>query len=101
LRRRATSTLVAYTTLFRSRGEGAHADHPAKAGSATYGISTRPSTKPWAWSRQESDSSRTDPTSGRPPARRDPHALRSWRRSSARSEEHTSELQSRENLVCR
>src|SRR5690242_21917581 len=40
-------------------------------------------------------------TTSRWSARRDPRACSSWRRTWRRSEEHTSELQSHVNLVCR
>src|SRR5438034_8548982 len=72
------STLFPYTTLFRSHGsrECAECPHPA-----------------------------TDPRRHRSPARRDrAPALRpgrSGRHGSGRSEEHTSELQSHSDLVCR
>src|SRR5690606_40549125 len=88
------STLFPYTTLFRSR----HRAHPAR-----YGRRRSP---------PESRSSQTAPPSPPPPAgpRRSAAATRcrrcaAWRSATGcqrpRSEEHTSELQSRENLVCR
>src|SRR5207302_8090910 len=75
------SPLFPYTTLFRSAAPAA----PAAAGVAAPGSPRRGSRR---------DNSRREPTppgvaTARAPARR------------GRSEEHTSELQSRENLVCR
>src|SRR5690606_39745515 len=80
-RRPPRSTLFPYTTLFRS-------GHPVDR----RGLRLGPGPVPAA------------PGEGRPPgARRDraPRFAAAWSRSSGRSEEHTSELQSRENLVCR
>src|SRR5690606_42164902 len=87
-----SSTLFPYTTLFRSgemRGatgawRGAGCD---PVGSATPATRSRPSPSP----------SPTTPTTGRSGACPSTHPARVIRR----SEEHTSELQSRENLVCR
>src|SRR2546427_7464926 len=64
IRRPPRSTLFPYTTLFRSRGEGA--PDRAQAGKEILSL-----------------------------------AHRLPRRAQARSEEHTSELQSQSNLVCR
>src|SRR2546429_7227103 len=75
IRRPPRSTLFPYTTLFRSRGV-----HPA-AGAATPGRE-----------RQCGEPGRDDGDCG------DRHGPD---RSHARSEEHTSELQSRLHLVCR
>src|SRR3712207_8837648 len=78
IRRPPRSTLFPYTTLFRSA--------PHRRG---------PARKP-ARGREVAPASGR---SGRPPA---PAARRSGRRpAAARSEEHTSELQSRQYLVCR
>src|SRR3712207_8418753 len=79
IRRPPRSTLFPYTTLFRSR--------PTSACRAVSTISppsttTRRSTWPARW----------------PPT---PTPSPSWRSSPVRSEEHTSELQSRQYLVCR
>src|SRR5690349_23313322 len=80
------STLFPYTTLFRSRG----APLGDRAG-ARAGRDARPRLL----------------AAGEPPPRRRPDARRPARRPAApaqpasRSEEHTSELQSRRDLVCR
>src|SRR5690606_40150241 len=77
LRRPPRSTLFPYTTLFRSRsGWSAPSSWP-------------PDARPRPRVRRA--------TPDRPPRRHGPAA----RPRRARSEEHTSELQSRENLVCR
>src|SRR3712207_8238565 len=83
IRRPPRSTLFPYTTLFRSRGY----ELPQRAG------------RGGARLRVENDG--RCPGGPRPGARL-PRASRADRRSSlARSEEHTSELQSRQYLVCR
>src|SRR2546430_9360783 len=73
IRRPPRSTLFPYTTLFRSRGER---------------------------QQEQRGSSGQDPLHGRSPvrARRRAGAAAEWY---TRSEEHTSELQSQSNLVCR
>src|SRR3712207_6954201 len=81
IRRPPRSTLFPYTTLFRSRARslGAHrrADGRVRpGGSAAAGAVRRPADLP----------------AGRHPGEDRPHE---------RSEEHTSELQSRQYLVCR
>src|SRR2546430_3860989 len=74
IRRPPRSTLFPYTTLFRS---AARADGACGSGEPTL-------------------------TATRPPRRRRwPDRAAGGRRSSDRSEEHTSELQSQSNLVCR
>src|SRR3712207_7448915 len=73
IRRPPRSTLFPYTTLFRSRADGHH--HPAAAGRGGRGRGAQP------------------------PAHRARH--RGERSRAGRSEEHTSELQSRQYLVCR
>src|SRR5436309_8820256 len=78
IRRPPRSTLFPYTTLFRSRGR----DRPPGSRAAD----------------QSSPAAR--PASGRPPPGGAGAPAR-VRRPCWRSEEHTSELQSRENLVCR
>src|SRR5438093_9819606 len=81
LRRPPRSTLFPYTTLFRSRRRLADApahDHPAHGSRAP---------------RRSSDA--------RHASGGDPRAHRPHRRGMIRSEEHTSELQSLTNLVCR
>src|SRR2546430_13368140 len=74
IRRPPRSTLFPYTTLFRSR-RGGHAGRLRDAQRAPRGLGSRRARR------------------GPPPAVRRPRA--------ARSEEHTSELQSQSNLVCR
>src|SRR5690606_41612879 len=82
LRRPPRSTLFPYTTLFRSTSASPGPSRTGRlpAGSSSSSPPTRtPSPAPRRWAS----------------VRRTPSA------SSPRSEEHTSELQSRENLVCR
>src|SRR3712207_8964794 len=79
IRRPPRSTLFPYTTLFRSRG-------PAPGPPGT-------SVPPVAPVRTPRDGPST-PAREAPVRRRSPHRL-------LRSEEHTSELQSRQYLVCR
>src|SRR3712207_8247154 len=76
IRRPPRSTLFPYTTLFRSAGAGADPPHRARAGGGA----------------------------GAPAGGRAEQHLDRLRRAPAgapRSEEHTSELQSRQYLVCR
>src|SRR5436309_9917603 len=75
IRRPPRSTLFPYTTLFRSNKK------PAFAGGLSKSKAARPLAVTWSLRARE-----------RPQASS---------REPARSEEHTSELQSRENLVCR
>src|SRR5690349_23914528 len=75
LRRPPRSTLFPYTTLFRSRSRR--------------GVVAPPACRPG----RPAPAPRSDRAAARRPARRD--------RRAARSEEHTSELQSRRDLVCR
>src|SRR3712207_6907583 len=85
IRRPPRSTLFPYTTLFRSRGAGCvrGVASPARISpSVPEPHGTRPSPRP-------------APPPG-PPRRRPPVPA-----SAVRSEEHTSELQSRQYLVCR
>src|SRR3712207_8944339 len=92
IRRPPRSTLFPYTTLFRS-GEGTWPDRrrsaPPRQCSA---LSSSP--PPCSSRRQERPL---------PRSHREPSATRSCstERGTARSEEHTSELQSRQYLVCR
>src|SRR3712207_8673592 len=79
IRRPPRSTLFPYTTLFRSCS---HPAPPARGDQAVYWKSGRNCIAP-----------PSNPTATAPAA--------SARRRTARSEEHTSELQSRQYLVCR
>src|SRR3712207_8513924 len=87
IRRPPRSTLFPYTTLFRSRGtRPASWDRPRPAGGGA---------------RLRSGAARADPAralTGPPGAA---PVLPSLPRAGHRSEEHTSELQSRQYLVCR
>src|SRR5438270_8544119 len=74
LRRPRPATLFPYTTLFRSRAKAARLPAPRRRRSSAPGRRRGPRAR-----------SRTAPVS----------------RASARTEEHTSELQSQSNLVCR
>src|SRR3712207_7647028 len=79
MRRPPRSTLLPYTTLFRSQK-----DRPPSRRSSTASVPSTP------------------PGSGRSsPSRLSPLTTHSPRMSPGRSEEHTSELQSRQYLVCR
>src|SRR2546426_7559030 len=80
IRRPPRSTLFPYTTLFRSRGSC----EPGSAGCR---------------SRDRIHTGRAG--SNRETAPREPRSARAISRSPCRSEEHTSELQSPCNLVCR
>src|SRR3712207_8259130 len=91
IRRPPRSTLFPYTTLFRSRAAdpraavlpaARRAGRPGAPPSPACGAAARP------------------PAPGRGAALRR-RALRLARRAAVRSEEHTSELQSRQYLVCR
>src|SRR5256885_8519437 len=91
IRRPPRSTLFPYTTLFRSlRQDARDRNHPRGRdgiGARKLGRDSHP--RPWPW--------RAARAAGQP----DP-ALLPWRlRAHGRSEEHTSELQSPCNLVCR
>src|SRR3712207_8704496 len=81
IRRPPRSTLFPYTTLFRS---AAAWDHLARSIRPRPPQSARPS---------------SGAAESRPPSRR--CAQGSWPWTGSRSEEHTSELQSRQYLVCR
>src|SRR3712207_8943638 len=78
IRRPPRSTLFPYTTLFRSRGGGAPARHPAR----------QPQVPEPGQPARAPASGVARAALSRPPPR-------------GRSEEHTSELQSRQYLVCR
>src|SRR3712207_8437361 len=84
-RRPPRSTLFPYTTLFRSaRSANTSSATPRRYGGRSRQLRSR-------------DARRCSCTTARCPSTRPPI---SWR-SSSRSEEHTSELQSRQYLVCR
>src|SRR5689334_24648330 len=83
IRRPPRSTLFPYTTLFRSR------DRPVVPAVAVDGRLCRPAARP--------PPARPGLRAGRGAA----HALAADRPVDARSEEHTSELQSQFHLVCR
>src|SRR3712207_8623385 len=82
IRRPPRSTLLPYTTLFRSNRDAA--DAPVIAGPRRGTASTAPRT-----------------AEGGALASDGPHAGAAWTEQPRRSEEHTSELQSRQYLVCR
>src|SRR5690606_39858483 len=90
LRRRPLSTLFPYTTLFRS---------PALAGTSFPSRARSQRTDPTCRARHRCRVLRAgdDPVHSRLSARRPHYAAGAAKR----SEEHTSELQSRENIVCR
>src|SRR3712207_8229970 len=90
IRRPPRSTLFPYTTLFRSRGNAARLVARPRSAYANAGIGG-------AWPRGCSSS---DAGVFSAPARR-PHVARNRLCADRRSEEHTSELQSRQYLVCR
>src|SRR2546427_3285397 len=84
IRRPPRSTLFPYTTLFRS---------PEKAGPPSENVRQSPP-----------ESGSRDTSSGNPPETRSAATRRTEAKAAAgpaRSEEHTSELQSQSNLVCR
>src|SRR5690606_40930014 len=96
-----SATLFPYTTLFRS-GEGGHrsASVAEQEKSGLTAAITRPGRKHHVTAGGNAlakNPSEMEPSS--PPHRLPPAA--SPDRNPGRSEEHTSELQSRENLVCR
>src|SRR3712207_7962784 len=91
IRRPPRSTLFPYTTLFRSRG----ARPAAACAVAPFHEKRR---------REERDKKQRGRDAHRCKANEQPkreNDTRPWRLSSLRSEEHTSELQSRQYLVCR
>src|SRR5688572_32125335 len=83
LRRPPTSTLFPYTTLFRSSGSNAAALTSARS---------QPAARQATCRRRRRHTRDASPPLGR---------RRRGRAPTARSEEHTSELQSQSNLVCR
>src|SRR5690606_40695817 len=94
LRRPPRSPLFPYTTLFRSTSPNAPTP---RAGGST-------STPPRAWARWSPSRSPSRELTGLcfgKPASPSARAVFGGRQGRGRSEEHTSELQSRENLVCR
>src|SRR5688572_31674252 len=85
IRRPTRSTLFPYTTLFRSHGEAI----------APFLIFTRPGVHAHElWSKDQRAPARL-------PDQLQPRARLAHARRHKRSEEHTSELQSQSNLVCR
>src|SRR3712207_7974889 len=89
IRRPPRSTLFPYTTLFRSDGEPVFAD--------LFGVDF------WAWlAENPSERAAFDMAMEQGKERRvERLAELDWRGDETRSEEHTSELQSRQYLVCR
>src|SRR3712207_7500290 len=85
IRRPPRSTLFPYTTLFRSLD-----DEPFVSVEIPHDVEQRPDALPWFDVEQQVVALRDDDTG---PAS-EPYGIR-------RSEEHTSELQSRQYLVCR
>src|SRR3712207_9092431 len=91
IRRPPRSTLFPYTTLFRS-SRASHGEH----------VSRSPGVGALSGGAQRTAAAMRTPLSSRPsPKWVDVGWLASPARQSARSEEHTSELQSRQYLVCR
>src|SRR3712207_7783985 len=86
IRRPPRSTLFPYTTLFRSHA--GHADAPLGRGARELSGGGRQRCGGWIRNHAQYSSPATDPTRQTAPSVR-------------RSEEHTSELQSRQYLVCR
>src|SRR3712207_6893384 len=82
IRRPPRSTLFPYTTLFRSGQREGSCSKPWAGGRRGNGV---------LWAHEGLSGNREDC----------PHPLPSCRPTSCRSEEHTSELQSRQYLVCR
>src|SRR5260370_20339561 len=82
IRRPPRSTLFPYTTLFRSPGPRVIRGRPERAGRSGY-----------FWRKSSENSWFLNALLGR--------MFFDWRKRKARSEEHTSELQSHLNLVCR
>src|SRR5688572_32874733 len=100
IRRPPRSTLFPYTTLFRSKPLLRLGEHP----SAVDRVAEDPQEAPHFW-RQVIPPTHLPETSDQ--LRQQPRHQLSWRiphvttTMSCRSEEHTSELQSQSNLVCR
>src|SRR3712207_7151039 len=89
IRRPPTSTLFPYTTLFRSRGGDGRRGRRCRVGG---GRATSPAGPRGRAVRRGRGCGRAPGARGTAPA---------CVRARGRSEEHTSELQSRQNLVCR
>src|SRR5690606_41107898 len=87
-------TLFPYTTLFRSDRQG----RQFRGGLRTAGIRARPAARDPAWARPAATFALT---SSACPASILARTHAPELANGLRSEEHTSELQSRENLVCR
>src|SRR3989449_4635886 len=92
IRRPPRSTLFPYTTLFRSRGR----DRRAGEETGWWCAEIRPRRTRRSFRRPPLAPARCRPEGFRPPWQR-----RARRAIESRSEEHTSELQSRLHLVCR
>src|SRR5207237_10290344 len=88
-----TSTLFPYTTLFRSPSIRTNLDFGCDTGLVSGRLAD-------IIHKCTSDKRKIRPLRGRTWLRGD-HLIISWTRLSCRSEEHTSELQSHLNLVCR
>src|SRR2546421_5684303 len=84
IRRPPRSTLFPYTTLFRSLSAA-----PAGEGNMNYTLRIGTSERSFVMKQ------------ARPWVEKYPHIAAPWDRALMRSEEHTSELQSRSDLVCR
>src|SRR3712207_7647598 len=95
IRRPPRSTLFPYTTLFRSRG----AAKRRRLGSVVHLRATR--ARPARASRDDSPRRNRDPQDDAGRERERLALQRSPGEEDERSEEHTSELQSRQYLVCR
>src|SRR3712207_8452920 len=90
IRRPPRSTLFPYTTLFRSRHRSVQTRSPERGSRLSYMVSCAPPTS----------TSAPSAASPAPPLRPISSSL-NGSCASSRSEEHTSELQSRQYLVCR
>src|SRR3712207_8714227 len=91
IRRPPRSTLFPYTTLFRSS-----CSSPVGSSASARSSASASSTSSTTWRRSSSPSSASRPARDQPPSSSGIHAT-----AQGRSEEHTSELQSRQYLVCR
>src|SRR3712207_8786653 len=103
IRRPPRSTLFPYTTLFRSNQEAVRA--PTSASRATGGPSRSWTRSSAAGTSATADTVASSSAIATPPAIASdapcPASRETHQHASPRSEEHTSELQSRQYLVCR